>query len=80
MVIEGGQVVTIKFLGRAADIVGTKEVSREVNAPTPLRDLLEVDSAELDQFLVLVNQQASSLDSLVSDQDEIIIMPMIGGG
>lgn len=69
----------IKFLGYLAAVMGgrTKEVSLE--HPRPLREILPQSFPDKD-VVVLIDQKVGNLDSLVTNESFVILMPMISGG
>ena len=69
----------LKFLGYLADKAGKR--SREVflEKPQRLRDLLSSPFPEQD-IIILINQKVGDLDSMIQDEDRVVLMPMISGG
>ena len=69
----------LKFLGYLADKAGKR--SREVllEKPQRLRDLLPSLFPEQD-IIILINHKVGSLDSLIQNEDRVVLMPMISGG
>jgi molybdopterin converting factor small subunit len=68
-----------KFLGYLADIYGQKRVEITLDSARKLRDILGVEFPE-DRIIVLINRTAGNFDSLISNGDKVVIMPMISGG
>jgi molybdopterin converting factor small subunit len=68
-----------KFLGYLADIYGKKRVKITLDSARKLRDILGVEFPE-DRAIVLINRTAGNFDSLISNDDKVVIMPMISGG
>ena len=69
----------LKFLGYLADKVGKRSQEVLLESPQRLRDLLSLPFPEQD-IIILVNQKVGSLDSMVQNEDRVILMPMISGG
>jgi len=69
----------LKFLGYLADKVGKRSQEVLLEKPQRLRDLLPSPFPEQD-IIILVNQKVGSLDSMVQNEDRVILMPMISGG
>ena len=69
----------IKFLGYLAEVMGgrTKEVSLE--HPRPLREILPPSFPDKD-VVVLIDQKVGNLESPVTNESFVILMPMISGG
>jgi len=69
----------LKFLGYLADKAGKRSQEVLLKKPQRLRDLLPSPFPEQD-IIILVNQKVGSLDSMVQNEDRVILMPMISGG
>ena len=69
----------LKVFGYLADIVGAlaKEVSLE--KPVALREILPASFPETN-IIILINQKAGHLDSLIRNEDRVAIMPILSGG
>ncbi|MCK5554329.1 MAG: MoaD/ThiS family protein [Deltaproteobacteria bacterium] len=68
-----------RFLGYLGEIFGKKRVRISLESPMKLRDILEVEFPE-DRSIVLINQRVGNFDSLIRNEDKVVIMPMISGG
>jgi molybdopterin converting factor small subunit len=68
-----------KFLGYLADVTGVRVKSLYLETPTPLRKILP-PSFPAENVIILVNQKVSHLDSLIKNEDSVVIMPIISGG
>jgi molybdopterin converting factor small subunit len=66
-------------LGYLADKAGKRSQEVLLEKPQRLRDLLPSPFPEQD-IIILVNQKVGSLDSMVQNEDRVILMPMISGG
>jgi len=69
----------LKFLGYLADKAGGRIQEVHPERPKRLRDLLPSSFPEND-IIVLINQKVGNLDSLIQDEDAVVLMPMISGG
>ena len=69
----------LKFLGYLADKAGKRSQEVLLEKPQRLRDLLPSPFPEQD-IVILINQKVGSLDSMVQNEDRVILMPMISGG
>ena len=69
----------LKFLGYLADKAGGRIQEVDLERPKRLRELLPSSFPE-DDIIVLINQKAGNLDSLIQDEDAVVLMPMISGG
>ena len=74
-----GNLAQLKFFGYLADIVGTRAKGVSVDSPIPLRELLPSPFPETN-IIILINEKAGNLDSLIKDEDSINIMPVLSGG
>lgn len=55
-----------------------KEISLET--PTILRELVNFPNVPDEMIIVLINEKGGKMDSLISNRDEVKILPMVGGG
>ncbi len=69
----------LKFLGYLADKVGKRSQEVLLERPKRLRDLLPSPFPEED-ITILINQKVGNLDSMIQNEDRVILMPMISGG
>jgi molybdopterin converting factor small subunit len=69
----------LKFLGYLADKAGKRSQEVLLEKPQRLRDLLPSPFPEQD-IIILINQKVGNLDSMIQNEDRVILMPMISGG
>jgi molybdopterin converting factor small subunit len=69
----------LKFLGYLADRVGKRGQEVLLEKPRRLRDLLPSPFPEQD-IVILINQKVGNLDSMIQNEDRVVLMPMISGG
>jgi molybdopterin converting factor small subunit len=69
----------LKFFGYLADIVGARAKEMRLEKPVALREILPSPFPEKN-IIVLINQKAGSLDSLIKDEDSVVLMPILSGG
>jgi len=69
----------LKFLGYLADKVGKRSQEVLLERPKRLRDLLPSPFPEED-ITILINQKIGNLDSMIQNEDRVVLMPMISGG
>ena len=69
----------LKFLGYLADKAGKRSQEVLLERPQRLRDLLPSPFPEQD-IVILINQKVGNLDSMIQDEDRVVLMPMISGG
>ena len=69
----------LKFLGYLADKAGKRSQEVLLEKPQRLRDLLPSPFPE-QNIVILINQKVGNLDSMIQDEDRVVLMPMISGG
>ena len=69
----------LKFLGYLAEVVGGREKSLVLEKPKPLRELLPSSFPEKN-IIILIDNKAGNLDSLIGDENSVVIMPILSGG
>jgi len=69
----------LKFFGYLADIVGARAKEMSLEKPVALREVLPSGFPEKN-IIILVNQKGGSLDSLIKDEDSVVLMPILSGG
>ncbi|MBT8330845.1 MAG: MoaD/ThiS family protein [Deltaproteobacteria bacterium] len=69
----------IKFVGFLRDIIKKQQVEVYLKDPKKVRDLLPSVLPE-DNIIVLINQKGATLDSIVENDDKVLILPVISGG
>jgi len=70
---------SLKFLGYLAEIAGTRERNLVLDKPTPLRGILPPSFPE-ENIVILIDERAGSLDSVIENESSVILMPMLSGG
>ncbi len=69
----------LRFLGYLADKAGNRSQEVLLERPRRLRDLLPSPFPEQD-IVILINQKVGNLDSMIQNEDRVVLMPMISGG
>ncbi len=74
--------VKIKYVSYLADIAGTKEQDVKISNPTPIKKLLKIKPEDIagEPIVILKNQRTATLDTLVNDDDLVVLLPAIDGG
>ena len=79
--------VTIKLFARLRDIVGAGKLERELSEEATVGDLLGALEAEFPRLgdvkartIISINQEFATLDSQLSDGDEVAFFPPVSGG
>ncbi len=68
-----------KFFGYLADIVGARAKEISLMKPVALREVLPASFPETN-IIILINQKVGHLDSLIRNEDGVVIMPILSGG
>lgn len=71
--------VKIKLLGYVAGLAGFKKKEIQINKRVKVKDLLGVKMSE-EKIIVLVNGISGSLETDLSNSDEVVVLPIVGGG
>ena len=69
----------LKFFGYLSDIAGARAKEINLESPVALRELLPASFPEKNVML-LINQTAGHLDSLIQNEDRVVLMPVLSGG
>ncbi len=69
----------LKFFGYLADIIGTRSKEVALERPMPLREILPPSFPEKN-IIILINQKAANLDSVIRNEDHVSLMPVLSGG
>ena len=69
----------LKFFGYLADIAGTRDKEIILERPVVLREVLPPSFPEKN-IIILINQKAGDLDSLIRNEDRVALMPVLSGG
>ena len=71
--------VELKFFGYLADIAGARTKKMDLEKPVALREVLPPSFPEKN-IIILINQKAGHLDSLIKNEDHVSLMPVLSGG
>lgn len=69
----------LKFFGYLVDIVGARAKEMSLEKPVALREILPSPFPEKN-IIILINQKAGNLDSLIKNEDSVVLMPILSGG
>lgn len=69
----------LKFLGYLSKVVGTRVENLVLEKPTPLRKVLPSSFPEKD-IIILIDNKVGDLDSLIRNENSVILMPILSGG
>ena len=69
----------LKFFVYLADIVGARAKEVGLEKPVALREILPPLFPETN-IIILINQKVGNLDSLIKNEDLVVLMPILSGG
>ncbi len=69
----------LRFFGYLSDLVGTRIEALSLDHPMPLRELVPPNFPG-ENIIILINQKVGNLDSEITDQDSVVLMPVLSGG
>jgi molybdopterin converting factor small subunit len=69
----------LKFYGYLADIVGARAKEISLEKPVALREVLPSPFPKTN-IIILINQKVGNLDSLIKNEDLVVLMPILSGG
>ncbi|MEM2137068.1 MAG: MoaD/ThiS family protein [Candidatus Methanomethylicia archaeon] len=71
------KLIAIGFLMK---YIGGGVIEFKLDAPKKLKDIINIPSEIQNRIIILINNVAGTLDSIVNDNDTVALMPIIGGG
>lgn len=69
----------LKFFGYLSGLAGRRRQEVHLQKPVPLREILPPHFPETN-IIILINEKAGSLDSMIQNEDTIVLMPILSGG
>ena len=69
----------LKFFGYLADLAGTRAKEVMVERPTRLREMVPSGFPE-GNIVILINEKAGTLDTVIENEDSVAFMPILSGG
>jgi len=69
----------LRFFGYLSDLAGTRIKELRLEQPVTLRELVPPTFPETN-IIILINQKVGNLDSEITDQDTVVLMPVLSGG
>ena len=69
----------LKFFGYLAEIVGARAKEMSLEKPVALREILPSRFPKTN-IIILINQKVGNLDSLIKNEDSVVLMPILSGG
>jgi molybdopterin converting factor small subunit len=68
-----------RFLGYLSEVAGVQIMQIPLEKPTRLRDILARPSPGKN-IIFLIDQKMGNLDSIIQDNNSVVIMPILSGG
>lgn len=68
-----------RFLGYLSEIAGAQIRQIPLEKPTRLREILAPSFPEKN-IIFLIDQKVGNLDSIIEDNNSVVIMPILSGG
>ena len=69
----------LKFFGFLAERMGRRTLKVSLEKPTRLRDILP-NPPPKGEFIILIDEKPGHWDSLIENQNRVVLMPIISGG
>lgn len=69
----------LKFFGYLADIVGARAKEVTLEKPLALKEILPSPFPETN-IIILINQKVGNLESMIRNEDSVVLMPILSGG
>ncbi len=71
--------VEIKFLGYLTDIAGVRKKEVFIESPKPLKDILPPSFPDKN-IIILIDGKPGDLETFISPDQSVTIMPILSGG
>lgn len=72
--------MNIKCIGWISSLAGNREMNIPVENPNQLKNILPFSLEGKDSIIIIVNDQPGSPESVVSNEDHVVLLPVISGG
>ncbi len=69
----------LRFLGFLADVAGVRVKHLVLEKPTPLREILPPSFPDKN-IIILIDQKMGNLDTLIEEENLVLLMPILSGG
>ncbi len=69
----------LKFLGYLAEVAGGRTREIALKEPKKLRAVLPASFPE-ENIIVLIDDRAGTLESVIQDESSVVLMPVLSGG
>jgi molybdopterin converting factor small subunit len=72
--------MNIKFIGWISSLAGKREMDINLRTPEQLKNILPPPLQEKENIIIIVNNEPATTKTIVSNKDQVILMPIISGG
>ena len=73
--------VKIRALGRIAEKLGFREREIHLNKPVKIIDFLPLlNEISEEHLIILVNNEPADKNTIIKNEDKIVLMPVVSGG
>jgi len=69
----------LRFFGYLSEIAGMRTKVVALDRPARLRDMIPPSFPEKN-IIILINEKPASLDSVITNRDTVVLMPILSGG
>ncbi len=69
----------LKFLGYLAEVAGGRTREIALKEPARLREMLPQSFPE-ENIIILIDDKVGTLDSVVQNENSVVLMPILSGG
>ncbi|MCY3410216.1 MAG: MoaD/ThiS family protein [Candidatus Heimdallarchaeota archaeon] len=73
-------IVKLKIIGHLKLKTGFDIKNIKLDKPTVLRDIISFADVKDERLVILINEKGGKMDSIITDDDEVKIFPVVGGG
>jgi sulfur carrier protein ThiS len=72
--------MNIKFIGWISSLAETREMDITLETPEQLKNILPFSLQGKENIIIIVNNEPGSATTVVSNEDQVLLMPVISGG
>ena len=69
----------LRFFGYLADIAGTRTKEIRLEKPVPLKDLLPA-AFPRENIVILIDEKPGRPESVITNDSNVVMMPVLSGG
>jgi len=72
--------MNLKFIGWISSLAGTREMDITLETPEQLKNILPFSLQGKENIIIIINNEPGSATTVVSNEDQVLLMPVISGG